>query len=57
MTAVEKNAANFKGYTPVQLLVLKTIRNEAFLNLAKCVINDPEVVLDCRGPTGWTPLQ
>jgi hypothetical protein len=57
MTPPEKNAPNFKGYAPVQLLVLKTIRNEGFLELAKSVIYDPEVALECRGPTGWTPLQ
>jgi hypothetical protein len=48
---------NSKGYTPVQLLVLKTISSECFLEFAKSVIYDADVSLECKGPTGWTPLQ
>lgn len=45
MNMEEKNRPNFKGYTPVQLLVLKTISNDKFLEFTKAVLYDPEISL------------
>lgn len=57
MSPHDKNQANNKGYKPIQLLILKAISSNVFMDLAKKAIYDPSVSLDAKGPTGWTPLQ
>ncbi len=57
MSIQEKNESNNKGYRPIQLLVLKAISNNIFVDLAKKAVYDPTISLDNKGPTGWTPLQ
>lgn len=48
---------NAKGYTPVQLAVVKALAEEKYVELAKILVYDEEISLECRGPEGWTPLQ
>jgi hypothetical protein len=57
MNKQEKNKMNMKGYTPVQLAVAKALAEEKYVDLAKILIYDEEISLECRGPEGWTPLQ
>jgi hypothetical protein len=35
MTKEEKNKIDSKGYTPVQLVVMKTLRHQKYVDLAK----------------------
>lgn len=57
MESEDKNKMDVKGYTPVQLVVVKALAEEKYLDLAKILIYDEDVSLECRGPEGWTPLQ
>lgn len=57
MTNDEKNKTDSKGYTPVQLIVMKTLRHSNYLHLAKVIAYNDSVNLECRNPSGWTPLQ
>jgi hypothetical protein len=40
MDSEDKNKMNVKGYTPVQLVVVKALVEEKYLDLAKILIYD-----------------
>lgn len=40
MSSEEKNKLDFKGYTPVQLLVAKSVKNKQFIEFTKQVLYD-----------------
>ena len=57
MNTEERNKRDFKGYTPIQLVVLKTLKQNKYFNLAKSFANQEDINLECKNPGGWTPLQ
>lgn len=57
MTLREKNGPDDKGFVPVHLAVLQAVVEDRTFELAKKLMYHPEVRLDVKGPTGWSPLQ
>ncbi len=57
MTLGEKNRPDDKGYVPVHLALLHAVLEDRAFELAKKLMYHPQVRLDVKGPTGWSPLQ
>jgi hypothetical protein len=57
MTLGEKNGPDDKGFVPVHLAVLQAVVEDGTFELAKKLMYHPEVRMDVKGPTGWSPLQ
>ena len=57
MQTADRNRKDAKGFFPVHLTILKAISNESFIDLSKKIMHYPDIKMDIKGPTGWSPLQ